>query len=194
MSVFILGGKAKGQEIHLPAKINFRPTSVMLRRKLFDSKQNWEGLTFIDLCAGSGVMGWEALSRGAGSIILNDSSYQQQKILQHVFENWVDHHPEDSSKVKISHLDVLKFFELLEITPGTWLFFDPPYHDEKLYQKFVQILLTKSFPASSGVVIEFEQKKNCKLPWMDELEKFRSNKVSRELISSDRKLCLIEIK
>lgn len=192
MSVFILGGKAKGLEIHLPAKINFRPTSVMLRRKLFDSKQNWKGLTFIDLCAGSGVMGWEALSRGASHIILNDSSYQQQKILQLFFENWKEQYPEDDLKVKISHMDALKLLEIIDFAPGTWLFFDPPYEDEKLYQNFFQLMLIKNFPAGSGLIIEFEQRKNSKLQWLKELEKFRSNKVCRELQSSDRKLFLIE--
>ncbi len=194
MSVFILGGKAKGFEVYLPSKVSFRPTSVMLRRKFFDSKQHWDGLHFIDLCAGSGAMGWEALSRGASQITLNDSSKQQQKILQHSLDTWCEQFPEDRTKVSIDNLDVLTFLESREIQSGTWLFFDPPYQQENLYQKVLQLLLTKIIPRNAAIIIEFELKKNAKLIWHEELEKFRSNKASRELQSSDRKIFIIEQK
>ena len=192
MSVFILGGKAKGLEIFLPSKVSFRPTSVMLRRKLFDKKQKWEGLTFIDLCAGSGVMGFEALSRGANSIVLNDSSPHQQKILQRAKSSWCEKYPEDVDKILLSHQDVLKNLETFEFSSNTWLFFDPPYNDEKLYKNFITLLLQKNIPVGAGIIIELELKKNQIITWQQELEKFRSNKDYHELQSSDRKLLIFE--
>ena len=67
MAVTILGGQAAHWAVNLPAQVNFRPTSVMLRRKLFDAHQDWTGERFFDVCAGSGAMGMEAASRGAES-------------------------------------------------------------------------------------------------------------------------------
>ena len=67
MAVTILGGRAAAFSINLPAQVNFRPTSVMLRRKLFDAHQTWPGERFFDVCAGSGAVGMEAWSRGAES-------------------------------------------------------------------------------------------------------------------------------
>ena len=60
----IIGGKFKNRNFYMPATI--RPTQNMLRKALFDIiGQDFEGLTFLDLFAGSGAMGLEALSRGA---------------------------------------------------------------------------------------------------------------------------------
>ncbi|MBP5296212.1 MAG: RsmD family RNA methyltransferase, partial [Bacteriovoracaceae bacterium] len=67
MALTILGGQAAAFKINLPAQVRFRPTSVMLRRKLFDAHQTWKGEGFFDVCAGSGAMGMEAWSRGAES-------------------------------------------------------------------------------------------------------------------------------
>jgi 16S rRNA (guanine966-N2)-methyltransferase len=192
MSVFILGGKAKGLEIFLPTKVSFRPTSVMLRRKLFDKKQRWDDLIFIDLCAGSGAMGFEALSRGASFIVLNDSSPHQQKILEKAKSAWCEKYPEDVDKILILHQDVLRYVKTLELTSSTWLFFDPPYHDEKLYKSFITLLLQKNIPAAAGVIIELEEKKKQIISWQLELEKFRSNKSYHELQSSERKLLIFE--
>ena len=59
----IIGGKFKNRNFYMPATI--RPTQNMLRKALFDIiGQDLEGLTFLDLFAGSGAMGLEALSRG----------------------------------------------------------------------------------------------------------------------------------
>lgn len=66
----ITAGKLKGMplaspDIHAPV----RPTSVRARQALFDSLGDLSGKTFADLCAGSGAMGLEALSRGASNVI-----------------------------------------------------------------------------------------------------------------------------
>ena len=62
MGLKILGGIAKGNTINIPKNGSFRPTSIRLKRRLFDFRQNWEGYTFIDLCAGSGAVGIESWS------------------------------------------------------------------------------------------------------------------------------------
>jgi 16S rRNA (guanine966-N2)-methyltransferase len=67
MSLQILGGQAAGHTIFLPGRAKFRPTAVLLRRKLFDAHQTWMHESFFDVCAGSGAMGMEAYSRGAQS-------------------------------------------------------------------------------------------------------------------------------
>ena len=73
MTVKILGGVARGFPLALPRSDLTRPTSVLIKRKLFDWRQDLSGHTFIDLCAGSGAMGFEALSRSADKVVLVDS-------------------------------------------------------------------------------------------------------------------------
>ena len=70
----IIGGLAKGHGLCVPRGI--RPTSTLLKRKLFDSHQTWEAVNFIDLCAGSGSVGLEAWSRGAKSVCLVEQGAQ----------------------------------------------------------------------------------------------------------------------
>src|SRR3990172_5277353 len=73
MSIKILGGIAKGTILFLPNEKLARPTLVLLKRKIFDAAQNFEGSIFIDACAGSGAIGLEAWSRGADRVYLIES-------------------------------------------------------------------------------------------------------------------------
>ena len=82
MSIRILGGLGKGHVLEVPPENITRPTSVMLRRKLFDRYQDISDYTFIDICAGSGAMGLEAISRGAKKVIFIENSQKALSILK----------------------------------------------------------------------------------------------------------------
>ena len=69
MSVKILGGFARGLNLLVPKGDLIRPTSIMLKRRVFDFFQRMDDKIFIDLCAGSGAVGLEAWSRGAQKFI-----------------------------------------------------------------------------------------------------------------------------
>lgn len=68
----ISGGKYKGQKIIVPSEKITRPTLSKVRMGVFNSLYSilggFEGLTFLDVFAGSGIMGLEALSRGFSSV------------------------------------------------------------------------------------------------------------------------------
>ncbi len=71
MSLRIIGGKYKGRVLKAPKGSATRPTHGMLRESVFNICQNEiAGARFLDLFAGSGAMGLEALSRGASHITL----------------------------------------------------------------------------------------------------------------------------
>lgn len=73
----IIGGAAGGRRIHTPRGVTTRPTSDRVREALFSSVESWcgslHGLRFLDLYAGSGAVGLEAWSRGAGVVTLVES-------------------------------------------------------------------------------------------------------------------------
>ena len=72
----IIGGTAGGRRIATPRGVNTRPTSDRVREALFSAVESWcgslSGLRFLDLYAGSGAVGLEAWSRGAGGASSRD--------------------------------------------------------------------------------------------------------------------------
>ena len=65
----IIAGTHRGHTIHAPPGRDTRPTSDRVRENVFNILGPIEGATVLDLYAGSGAMGLEALSRGAGRAV-----------------------------------------------------------------------------------------------------------------------------
>ena len=70
----IIGGTAGGRRLTTPRGAQTRPTSDRVREALFSAIESWcgslQGLRFLDLYAGSGAVGLEAWSRGAGIVTM----------------------------------------------------------------------------------------------------------------------------
>lgn len=72
----IVAGSVGGRRIEVPRR-GTRPTSERVRESLFGRLEHYgtlDGTRVLDLCAGSGALGLEAASRGAGEVVLVDSS------------------------------------------------------------------------------------------------------------------------
>jgi 16S rRNA (guanine966-N2)-methyltransferase len=67
--VRIISGSRKGHTIHAPSGRGTRPTSDRVRESIFNIVGPVDDATVLDLYAGSGAMGLEALSRGAASVV-----------------------------------------------------------------------------------------------------------------------------
>lgn len=175
MSIKILGGLARGFTLATPHESITRPTSVLLKRRLFDYFQNLSGYHFIDLCAGSGSMGLEALSRGADSATFIESNPKAFKVLQtntKAFIKKYEAHINDVSKLDFSKWLIHYFltYESLsdEEKESHILFFDPPYEKPDLYEKFFYLLKENNF---KGIVI-IEACRQKTLPEKDFQEKY----------------------
>src|SRR3954463_12407087 len=71
----LTAGEFRGRMIHTPPDLRTRPTQAMLRQALFNSIQaSIPGARVLDLFAGSGALGFEALSRGAEAVIFVDQA------------------------------------------------------------------------------------------------------------------------
>ena len=64
----ILAGQFKNHAIQSNKKFEYRPTTSIARKSIFDTLKSLEGKDFLDLYAGSGIVGFEAASRGAKSV------------------------------------------------------------------------------------------------------------------------------
>jgi 16S rRNA (guanine966-N2)-methyltransferase len=82
----IIGGSAGGRRISAPTGQHTRPTTDRVREALFSSIEAWcgslQGLRFLDLYAGSGAVGLEAWSRGAGVVTLVESDRRTARLIE----------------------------------------------------------------------------------------------------------------
>jgi len=85
MALRVIAGAARGRRLVAPAGLATRPTSGLVRGALFNMLQHrgWlEAATILDLFAGSGSLGIEALSRGASRVMFVDEAQAAQRVLR----------------------------------------------------------------------------------------------------------------
>ena len=108
--------------------MQIRPTSDRLRETLFNVlAPRIEGARFLDLCAGSGAVGIEALSRGAAHVTFVDKSRKMCGLVEANLD--LCGVPEDETKVVMGEaIEFLRRARARE-NDGRWeiAFFDPPY-------------------------------------------------------------------
>lgn len=82
----IIGGSAGGRRLTTPRGVQTRPTSDRVREALFSAVESWcgslRGLRFLDLYAGSGAVGLEAWSRGAGVVTLVECDRRTSRLIR----------------------------------------------------------------------------------------------------------------
>lgn len=101
-----------------------RPTSARVREALFNIWQGRvAGCRWLDLCAGSGAMGAEALCRGAAEVVGIEQSGDAYAVVR---ENWQRVAQPDQT-IRLFKGDVVKQLSRLKHQPFNLIYFDPPY-------------------------------------------------------------------
>jgi 16S rRNA (guanine966-N2)-methyltransferase len=165
MTIQLLGGRARGFVLQAPPEDITRPTAVLLKRRLFDWRQNWEGRNFVDVCAGSGSMGLEALSRGAEHVWLNEIHKVASRVLEKNVASWHDKQGLlEGQTLQVVQQDFRVFLKQLRANPlveneRTVLFFDPPWEQHALYGAFWEAV--RGFPGE--VWVESDEQKGVRL-------------------------------
>lgn len=107
-----------------------RPTSARVREAVFNIWQGAiAGCRWLDLCAGSGAMGAEALCRGAKSVVAIEQSSRACTIIQ---QNWQRVAPPEQT-FQVLRGDVIQRLKTLSGQEFDRIYFDPPYASD-LYQ------------------------------------------------------------
>jgi 16S rRNA (guanine966-N2)-methyltransferase len=86
MPMRIVAGSRKGHTIHAPKGLDTRPTSDRVREAAFNLIGPLDGESVLDLYAGSGAMGLEALSRGAGRAVFVESDREACRTIERNLE------------------------------------------------------------------------------------------------------------
>ena len=121
----VISGTLKGKKLFAPRGVSLRPTSDRVRESIFDILQGaLAGRRVLDLFAGTGAMGIEALSRGAGSAVFIEN---QKSSLETLRKNLSGCRLEGVSRVLGGEIE--EGLRVLEGQGGQFelIFLDPPY-------------------------------------------------------------------
>jgi len=122
----IVAGKNKGNILKSPKDLSVRPTSEKVREALFDILGiSVKGTCFLDLFAGTGAAGIEALSRGAKNVIFIEKELKCIKIIKENLEK-----TGNSQNAVVYKIDFLVGLKLLAKKNYLldYIFLDPPYN------------------------------------------------------------------
>ncbi len=143
----IIAGILKGRQIKVPKSKLVRPTTDRTREALFNYMNNFidfEGITVCDIYAGSGALGFESLSRGAGKVDFVEKSYLFSKNLQNNISSL-----EQNTKCRLFNTSALKFSRMKEHISYDLILADPPFFKEDIYV-VAQNLLEGKFVSPGG--------------------------------------------
>ncbi len=142
----IISGIARGITLETPPELSVRPTLGRARQALFDSLGTLNGATVIDLCAGSGALGLEALSRGAGHLLAIERNPSQCQMIERNFAKIVK--AGVKAELELYNGDIAKFdFKRCKLEADL-IIADPPYADSLSLFHSVMPLLTLWSPGA----------------------------------------------
>jgi 16S rRNA (guanine(966)-N(2))-methyltransferase RsmD len=147
----VIAGKFKGRNLKSPPSMQVRPTSDRLRETLFNViGSRVPDSRFLDLCAGSGAVGIEAISRGAAHATFVDRSRRSCQLIEANLK--LCGVPEEQRDIFCSEAtEFLK--QTSSHTADRWdlVFFDPPYKQD--YLPALEILGSSQLLTNDGLLI-----------------------------------------
>jgi 16S rRNA (guanine966-N2)-methyltransferase len=130
----IIGGIWRGRRLRFPPSPEIRPTPDRVRETLF----NWlaarvPGARCLDLFAGSGALGLEALSRGAAHVTFVERDLAAAREISARLAEW------GSDAASVEQADARKFLERPAIAPFDIVFLDPPFGSTLVAESAVRL-------------------------------------------------------
>lgn len=153
----IIGGDAKGRRIHSPKRSKIRPTSDGIKESLFNILPEVSEKSFLDLFAGTGNVGIEALSRGASKVVFIEKNASMVNSIKRNLEEFGF-----SGKYEILATEASKGIRQLQKRGERfdYLFADPPYEKGCIREIFQCIREGEMISSDGFVVIQHSIREN----------------------------------
>jgi len=170
----VAGGEARGRRIKTPKGI--RPTQGMVKEAMFNLVgPAIDGGHVLDLFAGSGAIGIEALSRGAAGVTFVDREPRGLAILRQNLEVL-----DLKSRSQVVRADVVRWLESspAQLSQAGFVFMDPPYEDPVLVRALKAI-----DGAASDATVVVEHSRRQELPTLTRMHVDRQRRYGDTMVS-----------
>ena len=158
----IIGGEHKGRNFYMPAGI--KSTQGLVRAAIFDLLgHDVRGLSFLELYAGSGAVGLEAVSRGAGEVIMVEKDPKNAQVIR---DNCALLSLDMGRQVKVLEADALATVKALGGKQERFdiVFLDPPYR-RRLLKKTLKVINDNDIlHPQSFVVAQYDKSERLEIP------------------------------
>lgn len=144
----VISGTAKGTKLNSIESLSTRPTLDRVKEALFNIIQtHLQCSNVLDLFAGSGALGIEALSRGAENCTFCDKSYEAVKMLKQNLQK-----TKFENKATVLIKDYKKSIKILEKDKFDIIFIDPPYK-QNIAVDSIKLILEHNIFAKDGIIV-----------------------------------------
>ena len=170
----VTGGESRGRRIKMPR--NIRPTQGRVKEAVFNIvAAQVEGARVLDLFAGSGAIGIEALSRGAAHVTFVDREERGLAILRQNLDALGF-----KQRAQIVRADVARWIEASpdELRAADLIFLDPPYGDA-VFDRALQAIDS----SSSEATVVAEHSRRQKLPTLERLHVGREHRYGDTMLA-----------
>jgi 16S rRNA (guanine966-N2)-methyltransferase len=177
----IIGGSAGGRRLRTPTGEATRPTSDRVREALFSALESQlgslAGLRFLDLYAGSGAVGLEAMSRGAGVVTSVESDRRTARMVQDNAGSL------GFRKVEVLAVPVERALGQHPRAPYDVVFADPPYPlDNADLEQSLSLLVANGWVASGSVLVVERSARSVEPAWPEGLVRDRTKEYGETVL------------
>jgi 16S rRNA (guanine966-N2)-methyltransferase len=131
----LTGGEFKGRNIECPPGKDIRPTSSKTRQGIFNTLFSMgfepQGSVVLELFAGTGLMSFEAISRGGKSAVLVDDGKSSLDVISRNADKLMI-----TDRIRVVRSDAMSFIERSDLSSYDLVYLDPPYK----YTKYGELL------------------------------------------------------
>jgi 16S rRNA (guanine966-N2)-methyltransferase len=186
----VIAGKYRSRPLRSLRGMDLRPTSDRLRETLFDvltagNPSALEGTVWLDLFAGTGAVGIEAISRGAGMVYFAEKSARAAELIRRNL-----HSLGVEKGFRVIQQDVKRALRGLaeEGITADFVFLDPPYRMEEIYGVTLEDIGESQLPKLGSLVIAEHQNKSDPGEAFASLRRFRKLKQGDAALSFYKKI------
>lgn len=175
MPMRVIAGELRHRHLSYPENdAGIRPTKDRIREAFFSSIGDISEQVFLDLCAGCGSMGIEAISRGAKKAIFVDNN---RVSLGFIKQNISDLKINNADIIALDIMDALETLKSKNIKADI-VYFDPPYEAD-FYESVIAYVYNNDLLSENGVfAFEANKKININNSWYSNIKEYHYGDIS----------------